>query len=92
MLLQALRAEIEMKNLNLQETLLVQKSVGTRSHAKKRCGNAVPTRSHPTTSVFSPICAGVMADQNFAGANDEGRSQTEVIGVTVLTPAPVPKK
>jgi len=33
-----------------------------------------------------------MADQNFAGANDEGRSQTEVIGVTVLTPAPVPKK
>jgi len=48
MLLQALRAEIEMKNLNLQETLLVQKSVGTRSHAKKRCGNAVPTPLHPS--------------------------------------------
>jgi len=23
--------------------------MGTRSHAKKRCGNAIPTRSHPTT-------------------------------------------
>jgi len=32
MLLQALRAEIEMKNLNLQVTFLVQKDVGTRSH------------------------------------------------------------
>jgi len=33
---------------HLQVTLLVQKGVGTRSHAKRRCGNAVPTRSHPT--------------------------------------------
>jgi len=32
MLLQALRVEIEMKNLNLQVTFLVQKGVGTRSH------------------------------------------------------------
>jgi len=32
MLLQALHVEIEMKNLNLQVTLLVQKRVGTRSH------------------------------------------------------------
>jgi len=30
-------------------TLLVQKGVGTRSHTKNRYGNAVPTRSHPTT-------------------------------------------
>jgi len=44
MLLQALRVEIEMKNLNLQVTFLVQKGVGTRSHTKKRCGIAVPTR------------------------------------------------
>jgi len=29
--------EIEMKNLNLQVTLLVQKGVGTRSHSKERC-------------------------------------------------------
>jgi len=29
MLFQALRVEIEMKNLNLQVTLLVQKAVGT---------------------------------------------------------------
>jgi len=47
-LLQALRVEIE--NLNLQVTFLVQKGVGTRSHTKKRCGNAVPrvpTTLHP---------------------------------------------
>jgi len=49
MLLQALRVEIEMKNPNLQVTFLVQKGVATRSHTKKKCGNAVPTRSHPTT-------------------------------------------
>jgi len=49
MLLQALLVAIEMKNLNLGVTLLVQKGVGTRSHTKKRCGNGVPTRSHPTT-------------------------------------------
>jgi len=33
----------------LQVTLLVQKGVGTRSHTKYNCKNAVPTRSHPTT-------------------------------------------
>ena len=49
MLLQALSVEIEMKNLNLQVTFQVQKGVETRSHTKKRCGNAVPTRSHPTS-------------------------------------------
>jgi len=32
MLLQALRVEIEMKNLNIQVTFLMQKGVGTRSH------------------------------------------------------------
>ena len=32
MLLQALRVEIEMKNVNIQVTFLVQKVVGTRSH------------------------------------------------------------
>ena len=32
MLLQALHVEIEMKNLSLQVTLLVQKGAGTRSH------------------------------------------------------------
>ena len=32
MLLQALRVEIEMKNVNIQVTFLVQKGVGTRSH------------------------------------------------------------
>jgi len=32
-----------------QVTFLAQKDVGTRSHSKKRCGNAVPTRFHPTT-------------------------------------------
>jgi len=32
MLLQALHGEIEMKNQNLQVTLLMQKGVGTRSH------------------------------------------------------------
>jgi len=32
MLLQALRVEIEMKNLNIQVTFPVQKGVGTRSH------------------------------------------------------------
>jgi len=32
MLLQALHVETEMKNLNLQVTLLVPKGVGTRSH------------------------------------------------------------
>jgi len=36
MLLQALRVEIEMKNLNLQATFLVQNSVGTRSHPTTR--------------------------------------------------------
>jgi len=52
MLFQALHVKIEMKNQNLQVTLLVQKGVGTRSHAKNRCGNAVPTRSHPTTPLL----------------------------------------
>jgi len=56
MLLQALRVEIEMKNLNLQVTFLVQKSVGTRSHTEKRCGNAFPTRSHHTTLLIIEIC------------------------------------
>ena len=37
MMLQALHVEIEMKNLNLQVTLLVKKGVGTRSHTKKIC-------------------------------------------------------
>jgi len=44
-----LLVEIEMKNLNLQVAFLVQKGVGTRSHTKKKCGNAVPTRFYPTT-------------------------------------------
>ena len=52
MLLQALHVKIEMKNQNLQVTLLVQKGVGTRYHAKNRCGNAVPTGSHPTTPLI----------------------------------------
>jgi len=30
-----------------QVTLLVQKGVGTRSHSKNTCGNAVATRSGP---------------------------------------------
>jgi len=34
MLLQALHIETEMKNMNLQETLLVQKGVGTRGKNK----------------------------------------------------------
>jgi len=34
---------------HLQVTLLVRKSVGTRSHTKKKCGNAVPTPLHPWT-------------------------------------------
>jgi len=33
--------------------LLAQKGVGTRSHSKKRCGNAVPTRSHLTTPLLT---------------------------------------
>jgi len=45
MLLQALRVEIEMKNLNLR---------GNVSSAK-RCGNAIPTRSHPTTRLLTPL-------------------------------------
>ena len=49
MLLQALRVEIKMKNLNLQVTFLVNIGVGTRSYTKKRCGNPVPTVSHTTT-------------------------------------------
>jgi len=44
MLLQALHAEIEMKNLNLQVTLLVQKAVGT-SYPR------VPTPLHPRWQV-----------------------------------------
>jgi len=44
MLLQALHVEIEMQNVNLQVTLLVQ-----------RCGNAVPTRSYPTTLLLAGL-------------------------------------
>jgi len=47
MLLQALHVEIEMKNLNLQVTLLL---------SAKRCGDAVPTRSQTTT----PVLAGLL--------------------------------
>ena len=32
---------------HLEVTLLVQKGVGTRTHTKKRCGNAIPTPLHP---------------------------------------------
>jgi len=57
MLLQALRVEFEMKNLNLQVTFLVKKGVGTRSHTKERCGNVVPTPLHPCISViFAKTC------------------------------------
>jgi len=50
MLLQVLHVEIEMKNLILQVTLLVQKGVGTRSYAKKGLGTPflrLPTPLHP---------------------------------------------
>ena len=62
MLLQALHVEIEMKNLNLQLTLLVQKSVGTRSHTKKGVGAPFPhyhTAGHATifeTRAFTLAC------------------------------------
>jgi len=45
--LQVLNVEIEMKNLNLQVTLLVQKDVGRRSHIKK--GAATPLPPHYTS-------------------------------------------
>jgi len=42
MLLQAQHIEIEIKNLNLQVTLLVQKGVGTRSHLTTPLGKGQP--------------------------------------------------
>jgi len=49
MLLQALHVKVEMKNRNLQVTLLVQKGAGMRSTPKKVWERIVPMRSHPTT-------------------------------------------
>jgi len=51
MLLQALLVAIEMKNLNLGVTLLVQKGVGTRSHTKKKVWE---WRSHAFPPHYTP--------------------------------------
>jgi len=51
MLLQALRVEIEMKNLNLQVTFLVQKGVGARSDTKKEVWER---RSHAFPPNYTP--------------------------------------
>ena len=68
MLLQALRVETKMKNLNLQATFLAQKGVGTRSHTKTKCGNAIPTRSPPTTPL--PAC------EVYAASSEAGQMKT----------------
>jgi len=47
MLLQALHEEIEMKNSNLQVTLLVQRGVGTCSLTKKAEGTPFPRVATP---------------------------------------------
>jgi len=57
MLLQALRVEIEMKNLHLQVTFLVQKGVGTRSHPA--------TPLHVSESIFTEHIIRKTLQQNF---------------------------
>ena len=37
---------------HLQVPLLVQKAMGPLSHTKEVYGKVVPTRSHPTTTLF----------------------------------------
>jgi len=60
-LIQALHVEIEMKNLNLQVTSLVQKGAGTHSHTKIRCGNAVPTPLLPWYSMVETVSRSIFA-------------------------------
>ena len=68
MLLQALRVEIEMKNLNLQVPFLVQKGVGTRSTPKRGMGTPFPrvhTPLHPCMAILSRRKSGMKAMNNW---------------------------
>ena len=47
----------------------MQKGVGTRSYIKKRCGNAVPTLSHPTTPLVSTKCKAIFAAASFRNSS-----------------------
>jgi len=56
MLLQALRVEIEMKNLHLQVAFLVQKGVGTRSHPTTPLGLGSGDLSHKVSIKTGKTC------------------------------------